>query len=69
MEPLSLNVIKEDYKRVLQRPEETKLNHSNWSRPRKRLIEKGIIDCQERGLIKVRLPRFKEFIEREKEFA
>ena len=31
--------------------------------PRKRLIEKGILDGSERGVVKVRLPRFKEYVE------
>ena len=41
----------------------TKTNHSEWSEPRKRLIEKGILDGSERGVVKVRLPRFKEYVE------
>ncbi len=41
----------------------TKKNHSEWSKPRARLIEKGIIDCSLRGRISVKLPRFKEYVE------
>lgn len=43
--------------------EMTKKNHSDWSEPRKRLTEKGIIDTKIRGQIKVNIPRFKEFID------
>ena len=38
--------------------------HNEWSEPRKRLIEKGILDGRERGKISLKLPRFKEFVER-----
>lgn len=38
-------------------------NHNEWSEPRKRLIEKGIIDGSVRGRIILRLPRLKEYIE------
>ena len=41
----------------------TQTKHNEWSEPRKRLIEKGIIDGSERGTIKVKLPRFKEYVE------
>jgi len=37
--------------------------HNEWSEPRKRLKEKGIIDVSVRGMIKMRLPRLKEYIE------
>lgn len=37
--------------------------HSEWSVPRNRLKEKGIIDTATRGMVSVRLPRFKEFID------
>ncbi len=43
--------------------EETKATHSEWSVPRRRLSEKGIIDVGTRGVISLRLPRFKEFID------
>ena len=43
----------------------THKKHNEWSEPRKRLKEKGIIDVATRGLIKQRLPRFKEYIENE----
>ena len=41
----------------------TKKTHSEWSVPRARLKEKGIIDVAARGVIAIRLPRFKEFVE------
>ena len=41
----------------------TKTSHNEWSEPRKRLIEKGILDGSERGVVKVKLPRFKEYVE------
>ncbi len=41
----------------------TKQNHSEWSIPRARLKEKGIIDVESRGTIVVKLPRFKEFVD------
>jgi hypothetical protein len=40
----------------------TKKSHSDWSEPRKRLIEKGVIDGSIRGKIVLRLPRFKEYV-------
>ena len=43
----------------------TKKKHNEWSVPRKKLSEKGIIDVETRGQISVRLPRFKEFVERQ----
>ena len=43
--------------------EETKRNHSQWSVPRARLKEKGIINVEYRGEVSVTLPRFKEFVE------
>ena len=43
----------------------TKKKHNEWSEPRRRLSEKGIIDTRTRGEISLRLPRFKEFVENE----
>ena len=40
----------------------TKKKHNDWSEPRKRLIEKGIIDGSTRGMIVLKLPRFKDYI-------
>lgn len=39
--------------------------HNEWSEPRKRLSEKGIIDVKTRGEIALRLPRLKEFVEQQ----
>ncbi len=41
----------------------TKQSHAEWSIPRARLREKGIINVETRGVISIRLPRFKEFVE------
>ncbi len=43
--------------------ETTKKSHREWSVPRARLKEKGIINVETRGMISMTLPRFKEFIE------
>lgn len=37
--------------------------HNEWSEPRRRLKAKGIIDVATRGVVKIRLPRMKEYIE------
>lgn len=42
--------------------EKTKKSHNDWSEPRKRLIDKGIIDGSVRGKIIIRLPRLKEYV-------
>ena len=41
----------------------TNKKHNEWSETRKRLREKGIIDVKTRGMITVKLPRFKEFVD------
>ncbi|MGN0337425.1 MAG: hypothetical protein ACI4EE_08030 [Lachnospiraceae bacterium] len=41
----------------------TQKKHNEWSEPRKRLSEKGIIDTKTRGIISLKLPRLKEFVE------
>ncbi len=43
--------------------EMTKKSHSEWSVPRARLKEKGIIDVATRGIISIKLPRFREFVD------
>lgn len=43
----------------------TKKKHNEWSEPRRRLSEKGIIDTKKRGEISLKLPRFKNFVENE----
>lgn len=40
----------------------TNKKHNEWSEPRKRLSDKGIIDAKNRGHISMRLPRFNQFI-------
>lgn len=40
----------------------TKQKHNDWSEPRKRLIEKGILDGKLRGEVKIVLPRFAEYV-------
>lgn len=47
----------------------TKKKHSEWSLPRRHLIEKGIIDGNLRGIVALRLPRFKEFVEKQMEIG
>ncbi len=41
----------------------TQKKHAEWSKPRAKLIEKGILDCRIRGRISVKLPRFREYLE------
>ena len=56
-------IAQKDKMAVSELLEETKQNHSAWSVPRQRLKDKGIIDVSMRGMISMRLPRFKEFVE------
>lgn len=56
-------IVQKDTTSATELLEITKKKHNEWSEPRKRLIEKGIIDGSVRGVITVRLPRFKEFVE------
>ncbi|SEA57613.1 ATPase [Pseudobutyrivibrio sp. ACV-2] len=56
-------IVEKDSMSASELLEITKTSHNEWSEPRKRLIEKGILDGSERGIIKVRLPRFKEYVE------
>lgn len=56
-------IVKKDMISATELLELTKTKHNEWSEPRKRLIEKGIIDGAERGVVKVKLPRFKEYVE------
>jgi len=57
-------IVEKDSMDVSELLELTKTSHSEWSGPRKRLIEKGILDGSDRGMIKVRLPRFREYVEK-----
>ena len=56
-------IIQKESMPVAELLELTKKKHADWSRPRKRLSEKGIIDKNLHGQIKIVLPRFKEFVE------
>ena len=56
-------IVKKDSMSASELLELTKSTHSEWSVPRARLNEKGIIDVKARGIITLRLPRFKEFVE------
>ena len=56
-------IVQKDTMSATELLEITKKKHNEWSEPRKRLIEKGVIDGSVRGVITVRLPRFKEFVE------
>ena len=56
-------IVKKDKMTATELLEETKAKHNEWSVPRMRLSEKGIIDIQTRGEIRVKLPRFKEFVD------
>ncbi len=56
-------IVKKDTMPVNELLEMTKQKHSDWSIPRARLKEKGIIDVENRGYISITLPRFKEFVE------
>ena len=57
-------IVKKDNMPVSELLEMTKKNHNEWSSPRKRLIEKGVID-DTRGMAIIKLPRFKEYVESE----
>lgn len=59
-------IVQKDKMTATELLEMTKAKHNEWSVPRARLNEKGIIDIETRGEIKVKLPRFKEFVENEK---
>ena len=56
-------IVKKDTMSVAELLEQTKKKHNEWSEPRKRLIEKGIIDGSSRGQISLKLPRFREYVE------
>ncbi|MBO4457176.1 MAG: hypothetical protein J5802_05625 [Butyrivibrio sp.] len=55
-------LVKKDKMSANELLEITKKKHSEWSIPRARLSEKGIIDVRTRGVIAVKLPRFNEFV-------
>ena len=57
-------IVKKDKMPVSELLELTKKNHNEWSSPRKRLIEKGVLE-DIRGMVIIKLPRFKEYVESE----
>ena len=58
-------IVQKDKMSASELLEITNKKHNEWSEPRKRLSEKGIIDTKTRGQILVLLPRLKEFLENE----
>ncbi len=56
-------IVKKDTMTVEELLTQTNKKHSEWSSPRLRLREKGIIDTRTRGKISVILPRFREYVE------
>lgn len=56
-------IVQKDAMSASELLEITNKKHNEWSEPRKRLSEKGIIDTRTRGKISVCLPRLKEFVE------
>jgi ribosome-associated translation inhibitor RaiA len=56
-------IVQKDKMSATELLEITKAKHNEWSLPRVRLSEKGIINTQNRGEIRVNLPRFKEFVD------
>lgn len=60
-------IVKKDKMSATELLEMTNKKHNEWSEPRKRLTEKGVIDTKIRGQIIVCLPRLKEFVENETE--
>ncbi len=61
-------IVQKDTMSVSELLEITKKKHNDWSEPRKRLIEKGIINGSNRGQIQLKLPRFKEYIDNRKAY-
>ncbi len=58
-------IVEKDTMKATELLEVTKKKHNEWSEPRKRLSEKGIINVKNRGEIKVVLPRLKQFVEQQ----
>ena len=57
-------IVQKDKMSVSELLEVTKKNHNEWSSPRKRLVEKGVLE-DVRGMAIIKLPRFAEFVENE----
>lgn len=60
-------IVQKDQMQASELLEMTHKKHNEWSEPRKRLSEKGIIDVRTRGIIRVKLPRFQAFVEQQVE--
>lgn len=58
-------IVQKDQMSASELLEITQKKHNEWSEPRKRLSEKGIIDTKTRGMISLNLPRLKEFVEKQ----
>ncbi len=56
-------IVKKDGMEASELLEISKTEHKEWSVPRARLKEKGIIDVSKRGVIGLKLPRFRQFVE------
>ena len=61
-------IVQKDSMDATELLELTKTKHNQWSEPRKHLIEKGIIDGSQRGIIRLRLPRLKEYVEMQERY-
>ncbi len=61
-------IVQKDCMSASELLEMTNKKHNEWSEPRKRLSEKGIIDTKIRGQISVCLPRLKEFVKNTLEY-
>ncbi len=55
-------IVKKGRMPVSELLEITQKKHNDWSLPRRRLVEKGIIDGKLRGEVKIILPRFSEYV-------
>lgn len=56
-------IVKKDVTPVSELLEETKQKKNEFSQYRERLRDKGLIDVSDRGVIKLKLPRFDVFVE------
>ena len=58
-------IVKKDTMPVSELLEMTGKKKNEFSGPRQMLIKKGVIDASKRGEVSVRLPRFREFVDRQ----
>ncbi|MCR5603435.1 MAG: hypothetical protein K6G27_07015 [Lachnospiraceae bacterium] len=56
-------IVRKDSMQVSELLELTKKNKNQFSKPRQELKRQGIIDTSIRGVMTIRLPRFREFVE------